>query len=222
MKDKDDLRKKIIEVFNRRYATKKFDPNRKISEEDWNTIMESARLSPSSFGYEPWKFLLIQNPKIKEDLKKIAWGAVNSLNGASHFIICLARNDVTADSDYVKYMVENVFKVPYQAHSKQTDFFRNFQENDYGLKDKKSLFDWACRQTYIALGNMLTTAAWLDIDSCPIEGFNHQKVTQYLIEQNLMDPKHFGVSYMAGFGYRAQDITPKKRQPLEKIYQVIK
>ena len=79
MKDKDDLRKKIIEVFNRRYATKKFDPNRKISEEDWSTIMESARLSPSSFGYEPWKFLLIQNQKIKEDLKKIAWGAVNSL-----------------------------------------------------------------------------------------------------------------------------------------------
>ena len=71
----------ILDVFHRRYATKKFDSNKKISDADWQTIIEAGRLSPSSFGYEPWKFLLIENPEIKEDLKKICWGAVNSLNG---------------------------------------------------------------------------------------------------------------------------------------------
>ncbi|BDR56168.1 NAD(P)H-dependent oxidoreductase [Xylocopilactobacillus apis] len=222
MKRQEQIRKDLIEVFNRRYATKKFDQTKKISNEDWQIIMEAARLSPSSFGYEPWKFLLIENQQIKEDLKDLAWGAVNSLNGASHFIICLARNDVTADSKYAKYMVEEVFHNQYEEHSPRTDAFRNFQANDFQLNDSKSLFEWACKQTYIALGNMLTTAAWLGIDSCPIEGFNREKVSSYLIDHNLMDPEHYGLSHMAGFGYRDQQITPKTRQPLDKIYEVIK
>ena len=73
----------IIDVFNSRYACKKFDKNRKVSDEDFNTIIESARLSPSSFGLEPWKFLLLKNEKIKEDFREFAWGAINSLNGAA-------------------------------------------------------------------------------------------------------------------------------------------
>ena len=85
-------RQHILDVFHRRYATKKFDPNKKISDADWQTIIEAGRLSPSSFGYEPWKFLLIENPEIKEDLKKICWGAVNSLNGASHFFSSRRRH----------------------------------------------------------------------------------------------------------------------------------
>lgn len=222
MENKENLRKKIISVFHRRYATKKFDPNRKISPEDWQIIMESAQLSPSSFGYEPWKFLLIENQKIKEDLKELAWGAVNSLNGASHFLICLARKDVTADSDYVKKFVEEILNTKYEAHSPRTDAFRNFQKNDLKLDTTRARFDWACKQSYIALGNMLTTAAWLGIDSCPIEGFNYEKVNQYLSNLNLFDLDQFGVSYMAGFGYRDQPITPKKRRPLNQVFEEIK
>ncbi|BDR58257.1 NAD(P)H-dependent oxidoreductase [Xylocopilactobacillus apicola] len=221
MENKGELRKEIIAVFNRRYATKKFDPTKKIDPADWQVILEAARLSPSSFGYEPWKFLLIENEQIKEDLKDFAWGAVNSINGASHLLLCLARTDVTADSDYVKHLVEDVFQNKYDPHSPRTDAFRNFQKHDFQLNDPQTLFDWACKQTYIALGNMLTTAAWLGIDSCPIEGFNREKLTDYLVSHDLMDPKHFGVSYLAGFGYRDQEITPKKRQPLTDIYQVI-
>ena len=76
----------IIDVFNNRYACKKFDKNRKVSDEDFDTIIESARLSPSSFGLEPWKFLLLKNEKMKEDFREFAWGAINSLNGASHIV----------------------------------------------------------------------------------------------------------------------------------------
>ena len=110
-------RQHIIDVFHRRYATKKFDSNKKISDADWQTIIEAGRLSPSSFGYEPWKFLLIENPEIKEDLKKICWGAVNSLNGASHFVIILSRKNVTINSPHVKHMVEDVMGVDFDVHS---------------------------------------------------------------------------------------------------------
>lgn len=108
-------RQHIIDVFNRRYATKKFDPNKKISDEDWQTIIEAGRLSPSSFGYEPWKFLLIENPQMKEDLKNFCWGAINSLNGASHFVIILARKNMTIENKHVKHMVEDVMGVTHHV-----------------------------------------------------------------------------------------------------------
>lgn len=74
MTDQTELRKEILYVHKHRFATKSFNPTKKIAEEDWMTIMEAARLSPSSFGYEPWKFLLVKNQQIKDDLQDIAWG----------------------------------------------------------------------------------------------------------------------------------------------------
>lgn len=214
-------REEILNVHKRRFATKAFDKNKKISKEDWETILEAGRLSPSSFGYEPWKFLLIENQQVKDDLQEIALGARNSLNGASHFVIVLARKHLTGNSAHVKHMVEDVFGVPYSEESPQTIFFNNFQRKDFDLNSERDLFDWASKQTYIALANMMTTAAYLDIDSCPIEGFNKDAVEHYLSKKGYVDLDQFGVSYMAGFGYRDQEIPEKKRQKLSDIYQVI-
>ncbi|MGM0213883.1 NAD(P)H-dependent oxidoreductase [Enterococcus sp. AZ109] len=222
MTDQAELRNEILNVYQKRFATKAFDPTKKIAEEDWMTIMEAARLSPSSFGYEPWKFLLVESQKVKDDLQEIAWGARNSLNGASHFLIVLARKNLTGNSSHVKHMVEDVFGVPYSETSPQTIFFNNFQKDDFGLTDERSLFDWASKQTYIPLANMMTTAAYLGIDSVPIEGFNKEAVENYLSEKNIIDLDEFGVSYMAGFGYRAQEVPEKKRQNMSDIYDVIK
>lgn len=214
-------REEILNVHRKRFATKKFNKELKISDADWETIIESARLSPSSFGYEPWKFLLVENSKIKDELKEIAWGARNSLNGASHFLIVLARKNVTGKSKHVKHMVEDVFNVPYSPDSAQSIFFNNFQKNDFDISSSRELFDWASKQTYIALANMLTTAAYLGIDSCPIEGFHKESVESYLSENGYIDLKEFGVSYMAGFGYSSQQAPVKKRQALSDIYEVI-
>lgn len=216
-----DKRNEILNAHKRRFATKAFDPTKKIADEDWATILEAGRLSPSSFGYEPWKFLLVENQQVKEDLQDIAWGARNSLNGASHFLIVLARKNLTGDSAHVKHMVEDVFGVPYSESSPQTIFFDNFQKKDFNLSTERELFDWASKQTYIALANMMTTAAYLDIDSCPIEGFNKDAVEHYLSEKGYVDLAEFGVSYMVGFGYKDQVQTEKKRQSLSDIYQVI-
>ncbi len=85
----------ILEVFNKRYACKKFSTEKRVSDEDLKTILESARLSPSSFGMEPWKFLLLRNEEMRNDFRQFAWGALNSLNGATEIVIILARKDVT-------------------------------------------------------------------------------------------------------------------------------
>lgn len=219
--DQEELRQNVIKTFHRRFATKKYDPTKKITEADWKTIIEAGRLSPNSFGYEPWKFLLINNDQIKKDLKKMAWGAVNSLNGADKFLIILARTDVTYDSEYVQHLVNDIKHREYSPTSAPSQHFKKFQEEDLAIKNKRELFDWASKQTYIALGNMLTTAAYLGIDSCPIEGFNRQKIDRYLADKGLLDLDHWQVSVMASFGYRDQPIKPKVRQPLSDIYQEI-
>jgi nitroreductase len=216
-----EKRAEILATQERRYATKSFDPTKKIPTEDFEIIMEAARLSPSSFGYEPWKFLIVENEQMKADLKSVAWGAVNSLNGASHFIIALARKNVTFDSFHVKHMVEDVMKTPYAVDSKQSLFFKKFQEEDFNLTTTEALFQWAVKQSYLAMANMMTTAAYLDIDSCPIEGFNKEKVEQYLADKGLVDLQEFGVAYMLGLGYRNENIRPKRRQKLTEIFETI-
>lgn len=219
--NKESIREQINTANHARYATKSFDPTKKIADEDWHAIIESARLSPSSFGYEPWKFLLINNADIKNELKEFASGAINSLNGASHFVIAFARKNVTFDSKHVRHIVEDVLHNEFSVDSPQSQFFKNFQEVSQELSTERELFDWASKQTYIALANMMTNAALLGIDSCPIEGFNKKEVEAYLVEKELIDLNEFGVSYMLGLGYKNEENKEKKRQPLNEILEII-
>ncbi|WBY64662.1 nitroreductase family protein [Thermocaproicibacter melissae] len=94
LKNMNTMNQKILEAFRFRYACKKFDPSKAVSKEDFDTILEAAHLSPSSFGFEPWKIVVVQDPELKKKLYPIAWGAQNSLNGASHFVILLARKKI--------------------------------------------------------------------------------------------------------------------------------
>lgn len=212
----------ILETFHFRHACKQFDPEKVISGEDFHTILEAGRLSPSSFGFEPWKFLVIRDENLKKKLYPVAWGAQNSLNGASHFVIILARKQADAiySSDYVMRIMTEVQGLPEEVAQKKKDAFENFQRKDFSLLESdRALFDWASKQTYIALGNMLTAAAFLGIDSCPIEGYNIEAVEQILREEGIIDTGHFGVSVMAGFGYRVKDPRPKTRQTLEQVVE---
>lgn len=105
------MQQTILDAFNFRHATKRFDANKKISESDFNTILETGRLSPSSLGLEPWRFVVIQNREIRDKLKAISWGAQGQLDTASHFVLILARKNVTSQSDYVQHMIRNVKKI---------------------------------------------------------------------------------------------------------------
>lgn len=96
-------------------------------------------------------------------------------------------------------------------------------KNDFKLLESdRAMFDWGCKQTYIALGNMMTAAAFIGIDSCPIEGFNREKVEKILEKEGLLDREKFGVSCMAAFGYRQKEPRPKTRPDLKDLVQWVR
>ncbi len=98
--------------------------------------------------------------------------------------------------------------------------YKKFQQEDMPIADsQQALFDWTSKQTYIALANMMTGAALVGIDSCPIEGFNYAEVNRILAEEGLFDPTEWGVSVMVTFGYRAKEIKSQYRKPIEEIVQ---
>lgn len=214
-------REEVVALQHQRYATKKFDPARRISDEDWATLVEVGRLAPSSLGFEPWKMLLLNNAEMKQDLKSIAWGAASMLDGASHFVIYLARKGVNYETPYIERLMQEVRHRSYDPESAYAHRIKSFQESDFKLNDERSLFDWASKQTYIQMANMMNAAVLMGIDSCPIEGFDKDKVEAYLEAKGVLDTSEFGVSVMCAFGYRNEEIKPKVRWNTESIYEVI-
>ncbi len=213
---------KIIEAFHFRHACKVFNAEKKISDNDFMTILETGRLSPSSFGFEPWKFLVVQNSELREKLKPVTWGAQGTLPTASHFVVILARKQKSMryDSDYITHMMYDVHKIPEEQAEQRRNFYQVFQEKDFKLfESERAMFDWAGKQTYIALGNMMTAAAMLGIDSCPIEGFKADEVEKLMAEEFGVNTEEFGVAVMVAFGYRVNEQPEKTRQSMEDISQ---
>jgi len=217
-------KQEILEALRFRHATKRFDADKKISDDDFRFILEAGRLSPSSVGFEPWKFLIIQNPELREKLREVSWGAQGQLPTASHFMVILARTDARYDSEYVMNHLKTVQKMPDEVIEMIMPRYKEFQESDFPMLEKEDgLYNWACRQTYIALANMMTAAALVGIDSCPIEGFDYKSVNDILAKEDLLENGHWRVSVMAAFGYREADPTrPKTRKELEQVVEWIK
>ncbi|GAK08937.1 NAD(P)H-dependent oxidoreductase [Geomicrobium sp. JCM 19038] len=211
----------LLDAAHFRHATKAFDPDQKISEEDFSFLLEIARLSPSSIGLEPWKFIVVQNEAIRKELSTYSSGAVKQLETASHFVIILARNDARYDSEYARHMMTNVKGMPEETFEQHIlPAYRTFQDTNINILNRdRTLFDWASKQTYIALGNMMSAAAGIGIDSCPIEGFHYEKVTSFLQQKGIVnedDP--YDVSVMVAFGYRANEPNVSKvRQSQQEI-----
>lgn len=225
LRDKETVKQEILDAFQFRHATKEFDPDKKISDEDFHFILETGRLSPSSFGFEPWRFVVIQNSKLREKIKDSSWGAFSKLPDASHFVILLARTkkDTIYHSDYLRDHLLNVSHFPKDLIDGFLTRVEEFQRDDFNLLDgDRPLYDWACKQTYIALANMMTAAAQIGIDSCPIEGFNIEKLNQLLDEEGLLEDGHFSISVMAAFGYRKTEPRPKTRRPIEDVVKWVK
>lgn len=197
-------KEQIIDAFQFRHATKEFDATKTVSADDMNFILETAHLSPSSFGFEPWHFIVVQDKELRELLKPVAWGAPLKLDTASHFVLGLSmKASMTKwDSDYIMRMMKDVKQLPAEVIEMYSKFYREFQERDFALDTDKKLFDWASKQTYIALGNMMTSAALIGIDSCPIEGFHQEKAEALLKEKFGVDTDKYGLSFMVAFGHR--------------------
>lgn len=212
-------KKDILNTFQFRHACKEFDDTKKLSDEDIHFILQTANLSPSSFGFEPWHFVVIQNKELRELLKPVAWGAPLKLDTASHFILGLSMKAPMTkwDSDYIMSIMKDVKQFPEEVIKVYSKYYRDFQERDFDLDTDKKLFDWASKQTYIALANMITSAAFIGIDSCPIEGFHEADAEALLREKFDIDTDKYGLSFMVAFGYRKNEPHPKVRRRLEEI-----
>jgi nitroreductase len=217
----ESKKQEILKAYQFRHACKEFDTNKKISDEDFHFILETGRLSPSSFGFEPWKFVVIQDAALREKLKPVSGGAQGQLPTASHFVVILARREegLRHDSVHVNKMMKDIHHMPEEVVQGLSGFYKSFVETELEDNDRL-IFEWASKQTYIALGNMMTAAAQIGIDSCPIEGFDKKQVTSILQNEGIINANDFGVACMVAFGYRQEDPKrPKTRQNLDEIVE---
>ena len=198
-----------------RHACKVFDENKKISDAEMRYILEAGHKSPSSFGMEGWKFLVITNDVLKEKLRPVCWNQVQ-VTSCSHLVIILTAIDsVKVESGEPEKRFgrrempqENLdfYMDLYAKHLKET------------LSTDENIYAWTSRQTYIALGNMMTAASYIGIDSCPIEGFEKEKVEEIL----ELDTKKWQVSVVLPFGYRINEQSTQLRLPFEEVVEFIK
>lgn len=220
-----DMRTEVLEAFAFRHACKEFQEGAVIPEGDFAAILDAARLSPSSFGFEPWSILVAQDMALREKLLPVCWGAQKQLPTASHFCILLARRaaDLMPGSDYLRGIMRDIQHLPEEVMRAKAERVENYLKNDIQIwGDNAAIFDWACRQTYIALGNMMTAAALMKIDSCPIEGFVRDSVEAVLIKEGVLDTDRFGVSCMVAFGYRKLAPKPKTRRDAGSVIRWVR
>ncbi len=214
----------LLEAWNFRFSCKEFDPNKKINDNDFHIILECGRLSASSFGFEPWSFIVLQDKTLRSILSELSWGGRRQIPTASHVVIILARKSETLKPDSV-YIRETIMKdtqhLPEDIAQARADKYDDFLQNDFELTfGTRACFEWVARQTYIALANMMTAAAFLKIDSCAIEGFTKKGVEELLAEKQLMDINTFGVSCIVTFGYRTSPPAyPKTRRSQKDVVQ---
>jgi nitroreductase len=206
----------IIKALQWRYAVKTFDTEKKVSDADMHTILESGRLAPSSFGGEPWKFIVVTNSEVRAKLQAAGYGQTK-IADASHLILLIYRTDVEA---LPAEMIERTAK----TQGKSVEDFAEFKARVDGSVARMTTSEmkhaWSKSQTYIPLGIMIETAALLGVDACPMEGFNNAEVDEIL---GLAD-KHLASATMLAVGYRGDDAFakfPKTRRPFDEVVETI-
>ena len=204
------MNNQIIENLKWREATKAFDKDKKISDVDMNIILESARLAPSSFGVEPWKFLVIKNQELKAKIQKSSWNQ-GQVGTNDTLLVLLYRKDVGANSEYVKDLITK--RVP----SEMFDTVFGMYNGAMGNKTKEEVNNWADKQAHIASGVIMTTLSSLRIDSCAIGGFSEEEVSKIL----ELDTEKYGISMLLPIGYRAKDGRPKSRLSSDEVIEII-
>lgn len=206
--------KTFKEAMDFRHACKLFDEDKKISDESIREILEAARKSPSSFGMEPWKFLVITNDELKAKLRPHCWNQPQ-ITTCSHLVIILAAIDsVKVESGVVKKRF-----VRREMPQEKLDFYMDLYAKHLHktLNSDENILCWTARQTYIAAANMMTCAATLEIDSCPIEGFDKEDVESVL---NL-DITKYQLSLVVAFGYRVNEQSTQLRLDFDDIVEFI-
>lgn len=187
----------FIKHQNWRYATKKFDASKKISDHDLDILKEAIRLSSSSYGLQPYKVIIVENPEIRKQLQPVAWGQ-SQIVDASHLFVF--ANMVNLGDKEIDTYIANIAEtrgIPAENIAGYGDFMKS--KITSLPEDVKN--NWTSKQTYLALGNLLNAAAELQIDATPMEGFESEKVNQIL----GLEKMGLNASLIATVGYRHEE-----------------
>lgn len=209
-------RHQLIEQLNWRYATKQYDPAKKISAQDWAALEEALVLTPSGMGLQPWTFLVIDDPKVRAELLLASYGQPQVVD-ASHLVVFATKTAYSeADLDtYLRQMAKVRNVTPESLDGLRSMALRSVV---HGMNETERR-NWATNQTYIALGNLVTSAALLGIDATPMEGFEKTRYNEIL----GLKARGLSASVIATLGYRkATDkyaTLPKVRLPREAVVQ---
>ncbi len=211
------MRKKeeFLKIMNFRHACKVFDETKKINDEDMHYILEVARKSPSSFGMEAWKFLVITNDALREKLRPLCWDQAQ-ITTCSHLVVVLAGiESLKVESGAVGSQLRRR-----NLAQEKLDAYIGLYSSHLSdvLNDDDKIYQWSARQTYIAAANMMSAAAAIEVDSCPIEGFEKEKVEKVL----ELDTTKYQVSMMLPFGYRINEQPKQLRSSFESVVEFIK
>ncbi|RFC45060.1 MAG: Nitroreductase [Verrucomicrobia bacterium] len=208
----------LLEALHWRYATKKFDATRKIPEGQWMAIEQSMVLSPSSFGLQPWRFVVVQNREILEKLPAISWGQTQPVE-CSHYVVFAYRRDMTVgDVDRFVARIAEVRAVSLES----LEGYRNFMLGSHKLAlESGTLNEWCARQVYLAIGETMTAAALLGIDTCPMEGIERAKYDSLL----GLEAEGYSSVCSVAFGYRSEEdkhaALPKVRFSRADVVQYV-
>jgi len=186
----------LLENLSWRYAVKKFDPARKIPAREWAALERSLVLSPSSYGLQPWHFVVVTDPEVRATLKAASWNQTQ-ITDASHLVVlCRRTTMVRADVDRYVTRIAEVRGVPAASLEPYRGMMLGSVE-----KPGADHSTWNAKQVYIALGFFLTAAAALGIDACPMEGFDAAQYDQIL----GLTQRGYAATVVATAGYRASD-----------------
>lgn len=189
---------KLIEALNWRYATKKFDSTKKIDDKTWSTVEDALVLTPSSYGLQPWKFVVVTDKAVMQKLTASSWGQ-KQVEDCSHLVVIAVKEKV--DADYVNHYVNTIIEQR-GVNPLELEGLKKMMMGDIvnGPRSEVS-FEWAARQAYIALGNLLTVSAVLGLDTCPMEGILPAKYDEIL----GLTGSGFKTVVACPVGYRAND-----------------
>jgi nitroreductase len=204
----------LIDALQWRYAVKKFDAAKKIPADTWATLEQSLVLAPSSFGVQPWKFIVVDNPELRAKLVPASWGQAQVAE-ASHLVIFALKQDV--GEDHIDHYMARTAEVRGTTVESLAPFKKVIMGSFAGARAKGFLDTWQSRQVYIALGQFMAAAALLGIDTCPMEGIEPGKYDEIL---GLAGSGYITLCACPA-GYRAEDdkyaTTPKVRFPASEV-----
>ena len=206
----------VLKQLQWRYAVKEFDSSKKIPEDVWKVLEQSLVLSPSSYGLQPWKFFVVKNQDIRNQLLEHSWGQKQVVD-ASHLVVLAIKKDIDGEyvDSYVQRMAE-VQNVPVENLQKFSNVVKGSIQKSPQDKDV-----WSAKQVYIALGFLMTVAAMLEIDTCPMEGFIPDKYDEVL----GLTAKGYHAAVICPVGYRSATdkyaTKPKVRFKTEDVVEYI-